>query len=75
MTTEIVGLIGIVSAATITGVFAVLAARFRKENMDEHQSNHQRLSAIGREIGEIKNDVREVRSSQHRHLEWHAEGN
>ena len=65
--------LGVVMAALITGVFGVFAAKFRRENTAQHHVNQVHLQHIGREIGEIKDDVSEVRGSQQRHLEWHAE--
>jgi len=67
--------VGAVTAAGVTGVFAVYAARFRRENTAQHAANEEKLNAISEDIGEVKTDVREVRSSQQRHLEWHAENN
>jgi predicted methyltransferase len=73
MTPELVGLIGVLGAAFISGVFAVLAKKFREENTIQHEANQVRLTHIGREIGEVKADIKGVRGSQQRHLEWHAE--
>jgi hypothetical protein len=73
MGVEWVSAIGLVSAALVTGVFAVLASRLRKENTAQHAANQVKLEAIGTDVIEVKGDVREVRSSQQRHLEWHAE--
>jgi hypothetical protein len=70
---SILDALGVVMAALITGVFGIFAARFRKENTAQHVANQVHLTHIGREIGEIKDDVSEVRGSQQRHLEWHAE--
>ena len=36
-------------------------------------ANQEMLESIAVDVGEVKDDVREVRSSQQRHLEWHAE--
>jgi hypothetical protein len=73
MGVEWVSAVGLVSAALVTGVFAVLASRLRKENTAQHAANQVKLEAIGTDVIEVKGDVREVRSSQQRHLEWHAE--
>ena len=73
MGVEWVSAVGLVSAALVTGVFAVLASRLRKENTAQHAVNQAKLEAIGTDVIEVKGDVREVRSSQQRHLEWHAE--
>jgi hypothetical protein len=70
---ELVGLVGVLGAAFISGTFALFAKRFRQENTVQHEANQIRLEAIGRDIGEVKRDVRDTRSSQQRHLEWHAE--
>ncbi len=70
---EWAGAFGAVGAALVSGIFAVLIARLRRDNTDQHAANQAKLEAIGDDIGEVKTDVREVRSSQIRHLEWHAE--
>ncbi len=73
MSAEIVGLVGVLGAAFISGTFAMFAKRFRQENTIQHEANQVRLEAIGRDMGDVKRDVRETRQSQQRHLEWHAE--
>jgi|TARA_R100000789_G_scaffold58328_1_gene56297 uncharacterized membrane-anchored protein YhcB (DUF1043 family) len=70
---EWAGPIGAIGAALISGVFAVLITRLRRESTEQHAVNQTQLEAIGDDVGEVKTDVREVRSSQIRHLEWHAE--
>ena len=70
---EWVGAIGAVGAASVTGLCGVLIARLRKENTEQHAANQAKLEAIGTDVCEVKGDVREVRSAQQRHLEWHAE--
>tara|TARA_Y100000310_G_scaffold33038_1_gene31251 strand:- start:953 stop:1171 length:219 start_codon:yes stop_codon:yes gene_type:complete len=70
---EWAGAFGAIGAALVSGVFAVLITRLRRENTDQHAANQAKLEAIGDDVGEVKTDVREVRSSQIRHLEWHAE--
>jgi len=70
---EWAGAFGAIGAALVSGVFAVLITRLRRENTDQHAANQAKLEAIGDDIGEVKTDVRDVRSSQIRHLEWHAE--
>ncbi len=73
MTAEWVGAIGLVAAAGVTGLFALIGTRLRRENTEQHAANLAKLEAISDDVGEVKTDVREVRSSQQRHLEWHAE--
>ena len=73
MTAEWVGAFGLVAAAGVTGVFALIGARLRRENSEQHAANLSKLEAISDDVGEVKTDVREVRASQQRHLEWHAE--
>lgn len=68
-----VGFAGLVGAAFVSGVFAVLAARYRRENQEQHQANSIRLEGVAGDIAEIGKDIRSVREWQHRHLEWHAE--
>ncbi len=70
---EWIGFAGLVSAALISGVFAVAASKYRRENTAQHAANQVRLDAIGTDISGISKDVRSVREWQHRHLEWHAE--
>lgn len=70
---EWVGAIGAIGAASVTGLFGVLITRLRRENTEQHAANQAKLEAIGTDVIEVKGDVREVRSSQQRHLEWHAE--
>ncbi len=57
----------------MTGVFALILTRLRKENTEQHAVNRTVLESIGSDVADVKGDVREVRSSQLRHLEWHAE--
>jgi hypothetical protein len=73
MGVEWVGVIGATATASVTGLFGVLIARLRKENTEQHAVNQAKLEAIGTDVCEVKGDVREVRSAQQRHLEWHAE--
>lgn len=70
---EWVGAIGTVAAALVGGIFVVIAAALRRENTEQHAANQAKLEAIGDDISEVKGDVRDVRKSQARHLEWHAE--
>ena len=70
---EWAGAFGAIGAALVSGVFAVLITRLRRENTEQHAVNQAKLEAIGDDVGEVKTDVRDVRSSQIRHLEWHAE--
>ena len=70
---EWIGFAGLVAAALISGVFAVVASKYRRENTAQHAANQVRLDAIGTDISGISKDVRSVREWQHRHLEWHAE--
>jgi uncharacterized membrane-anchored protein YhcB (DUF1043 family) len=70
---EWVGAIGAIGAASVTGLFGVLITRLRKENTEQHAANQAKLETISEDVGEVKMDVREVRSAQQRHLEWHAE--
>jgi hypothetical protein len=57
----------------ISGMFAVVSSRYRRENTAQHAANQVRLGAIATDVSEISKDVRSVREWQHRHLEWHAE--
>ena len=73
MGVEWVGVIGATATATITGLFGILISRLRKENTEQHAENQAKLEHIAVDVCEVKDDVREVRSAQRRHLEWHAE--
>ena len=68
----------------ITGVFAVLINRFRRENTRQHDEtnalraighadNLAKMEDISERITEVRDDVKEVRNWQFDHLEWHAE--
>lgn len=70
---EWIGAVGTVTAAIVGGIFIVIAAVFRRENTSQHAANQAKLEAIGADVCEVKDDVKEVRGSQTRHLEWHAE--
>jgi hypothetical protein len=69
---EWVGAIGATAAAVVTGLFNLIRKTVR-ENTNQHAANQIKLEAIGTDVREVKDDVREVRSAQQRHLEWHAE--
>lgn len=70
---EWAAIFGGTGAALVTGLFAVFAAKFRRENTDQHAANLRRLDDISERIGEVRDDVKEVRRRQDDHLEWHAE--
>jgi len=70
---EWVGPLGLIGAALITGLFTVIANRLRKENTAQHAANQIRLEAIGTDVSEVKWDVRHVKDSHERHLEWHLD--
>lgn len=70
---EWAAIFGGTGAALVTGLFAVFASKFRKENSDQHAANLQRLDDISDRICEVRDDVKEVRRRQDDHLEWHAE--
>jgi hypothetical protein len=72
MGVEWVGAIGAITAAVVTGLFNLVRKTVR-ENTNQHAANQAKLEAIGTDVIEVKGDVREVRSAQRRHLEWHAE--
>ena len=70
---EWVGSLGLVGAALITGLFTVIANRLRRENTSQHAANLNKLEAIGADVSEVKIDVRDVKNSHDRHLEWHLD--
>ena len=68
----------------ITGIFAVLINKFRRENTRQHDEtnvlraaghadNLAKMEDISDRITEVRDDVKEVRNWQFDHLEWHAE--
>ena len=69
---EWVGAIGLVGAALVTGVFTVVASRFRRELTVRGDANTVRMEGLVEDVSEVKVDVKEVRKDLHRHLEWHA---
>lgn len=69
---EWVGAIGVVGAALITGVFTVIASRFRRELTVRGDANTVRMEGLVEDVAEVKADVKEVRKDFQRHLEWHA---
>ena len=70
---EVLAGVGLVLAAGVSGLAAILVARLRTENTDQHAANLERLAAIGDDVSEVRTDVRDIRQSHTRHLEWHAE--
>ena len=70
---EWVGPLGLVGAALITGLFTLIASRLRRENTAQHAANQVKLEAIGVDVSEVKWDVRHVKDSHERHLEWHLD--
>ena len=70
---EWVGPLGLVGAALITGLFTLIASRLRRENTAQHAANQAKLEAIGVDVSEVKWDVRHVKDSHERHLEWHLD--
>ena len=70
---EWVGPLGLVGAALITGLFTLVASRLRRENTAQHAANQAKLESIGVDVSEVKWDVRHVKDSHERHLEWHLD--
>ncbi len=70
---EWAAIFGGTGAALVTGLFAVFAAKFRRENSTQHTDSLRRLDDIADRVGEVRDDVKEVRRRQDDHLEWHAE--
>jgi len=70
---EWVGAFGLVAAAAVSGVFAVIGTKLRRENTQQHATNQAKLESIGFIVSDIRVDVRDVRKSQQNHLEWHVE--
>ena len=50
---EIVTAFGLVAAAAVTGIFSLIAQRFRHENSQQHQSAMNKLDNIETAVTEI----------------------
>ena len=72
MIAELIGAIGLVSAALVSSVFGYLAKKFRKENEIQHLSTSLQLKGISEDVKELRDSIGSVRSAQQRHLEWHS---
>ena len=78
---DIIGLTEIVGLAEIAGpigvlvavvVWALISRRHVNGRSDRYQVVVTKLDALRDDIGEVKDDVRELRASLVRHLEDHA---
>ena len=66
---EIVGPIGVL---VVVAAWAIISRRHGNGQADRYQVVVAKLDALRDDIGEVKTDVRELRSSLVRHLEDHA---
>ena len=66
---EIVGPIGVL---VVVVAWALISRRHGNGSSDRYQIVVAKLDALREDIGEIKTDVRDLRSSLVRHLEDHA---
>ena len=66
---EIVGPIGVL---VVVVAWAIISRRHGNGQADRYQVVVTKLDALRDDIGEVKTDVRELRSSLVRHLEDHA---
>ena len=66
---EIVGPIGVL---VVVVAWAIISRRHGNGSSDRYQIVVAKLDALREDIGEIKTDVRDLRSSLVRHLEDHA---
>jgi len=66
---EIVGPIGVL---VVVVAWAIISCRHGNGQADRYQVVVTKLDALRDDIGEVKTDVRELRSSLVRHLEDHA---
>ena len=66
---EIVGPIGVL---VVVVAWAIISRRHGNGNSDRYQVVVAKLDALREDIGEVKTDVRDLRSSLVRHLEDHA---
>jgi len=66
---EIVGPIGVL---VVVVAWAIISRRHGNGNSDRYQVVVAKLDALREDIGEVKTDVRDLRSGLVRHLEDHA---
>ena len=66
---EIVGPIGVL---VVIAIWAIISRRHGNGQTDRYQVVVAKLDALREDIGEVKGDVRELRSALVRHLEDHA---
>jgi len=66
---EIVGPIGVL---VVVVAWAIISRRHGNGRADRYQVVLTKLDGLREDIGEVKTDVRELRSSLVRHLEDHA---
>ena len=52
---EIVTAFGLVGAALVTGIFSLIAQRFRQENTEQHRDAMHKLDNIESAVTDIKN--------------------
>ena len=52
---EIVTAFGLVGAALVTGIFSLIAQRFRQENTEQHRNAMDKLDNIESAVTDIKN--------------------
>jgi hypothetical protein len=70
--TDVIAAVGAVTAALVTGTFALIATAMRKENNEAHSSNTLLLQSIDERTIRL-----DERSEAHtiwmaRHADWHA---
>tara|TARA_R100001163_G_C5010100_1_gene156343 strand:+ start:243 stop:452 length:210 start_codon:yes stop_codon:yes gene_type:complete len=51
---EIITAFGLVGASVVTGIFSLIASRFRRENSEQHQSAMNKLDKIETAVNDIK---------------------
>ena len=64
---EIVTAFGLVAAAAVTGLFSLIAKRFRQENSQQHQSAMEKLD-------KIESTVTDISDWQKDHQAFHDKG-
>ncbi len=69
--TEMIGAIGLVGAAAVTGIFTLLAQRLRKENRDSHDEVVVVLHDISETLESIDDNVTRMDQWQQNHQDWH----
>ena len=69
--TEMIGAIGLVAAAAVTGIFTLIAQRLRRENRTSHDEVVVVLHDISETLESIDDNVTRMDEWQQNHQTWH----